>query len=110
MFDLEELMSLDDEELQKRLKTMDHHSLLALRQMAGRNNTQFQNKLAGPEHRAWAREYVGENPYAALPVAMMTMAYQPYKMLQGGSRSQPSLQQMMQGLTGIGEGLKNRFF
>jgi hypothetical protein len=31
-------------------------------------------------------------------------------MLQGGSRSQPSLQQMMQGLTGIGEGLKNRFF
>lgn len=64
-----------------------------------------QDRIAGFEHRAFARESVNENPMMALPVAVGTLAYQPYKMFTGQSRSGASWDQMEQGLKGVYEGL-----
>lgn len=68
-----------------------------------------QQGLISPyEHRAFAREAVTENLLLAPAIAAGTLAYQPYKMLMGKSRSGPSMDQVLQGFIGIGEGLANR--
>jgi hypothetical protein len=106
--DLETLMGMDPDEWEKYLATMDHHSLLQLRAKAGKNQ-KLQDQISPYEHRAFARESAADNPWMALPLAVSTLAYQPYKMITGRSRSKPSLDQLLQGFTGIGEGLKSRF-
>jgi hypothetical protein len=86
----------------EELNKMQHVDLLTARKSAPPD---LQNKFAAAEHRAFAREFTSDNPLAALPLAVMALGYQPYKMLQGDSRSEPSLNQAMQGIAGIGDGL-----
>lgn len=87
-----------------QLARMDHATLYNARKYVP--DQTLQNQLAGYEHRAFAREATAENPLLALPIAAGTLAYQPYKMLMGQSRSNASLSQVGQGLQGVGEGLK----
>lgn len=86
------------------LSTLPHSLLYAARGYLSGKETQ--GKISPYEHRAFAREVVGENPLMALPVAVGIPAYQAYKALVG-ARSAPSLDQISQGLLGIGEGLLN---
>lgn len=106
--DLNALMAMHPDELEEHLKGMDHASLYRLRDML-QGNQQMQNMVSPYEHRAFAREATSDNPLMAFPIAAGTLAYQPYKMFMGTSRSQPSLNQVLQGFTGIGEGIKNWF-
>lgn len=94
----ESLRSLGPQELAK----LDHASLYAARQYVPREQ---QGDISPYEHRAFAREATTENPWMGLPIAAGTLAYQPYKMLTGKSRSGASLDQVGQGLIGVGEGL-----
>lgn len=89
----------------EQLAALDHATLYAMR---GYLRPDQQNAVAPYEHRAFAREEVSQHPMMALPVAAGALAYQPYKMLMG-ARSDPSFNQMGQGLLGVGEGLKNNF-
>lgn len=83
------------------LSELPHSLLYSAR---GYTPKESQGKIAAYEHRAFAREAVGENPLMALPIAVGIPAYQAYKALVG-ARSAPSLSQVGQGLLGIGEGL-----
>lgn len=84
--------------------TMDHATLYRLRAKA--IDQAMQDQLAGYEHRAFAREAVGENPLLALPIGLAAPMYQMSKFLPGNkSRSNPSFSQLGQAYTGIGEGL-----
>ena len=70
---------------------------------------QLQNLLAGYEHRAFAREYLTENPWMIPSMAVATPGYTAMKMLPKAvtgnrSRSQPSLFELGQGMMGVGEG------
>ena len=90
------------------LSTADWLSLLEMRRKA--QSKAEQDRLAGYEHRAYAREAVSENPWMAARLLIATPAYQVAKatgLL--GARSSPSLTQMGQGLLGIGEGLLTKF-
>lgn len=89
-----------------QLANLDHSVLLSARNGAPKY---VQNLLAPYEHRAFAREATMENPLLALPIASGAVLYQPYKAIMGKSRSDPSLNQMGQGLLGVGEGLWERF-
>lgn len=84
------------------LNQLDHALLYQAREHAPE---EAQNRLAAPEHRAFAREATTENPLMAVPIALATLAYQPYKMVTGRSRSDAGLSQVAAGLTGVGEGL-----
>ena len=66
------------------------------------------DKLAGAEHRAFARESVIENPLMALSLVAAIPGYQAYKMATGKARSEGSLDQVLQGYAGVGEGISNR--
>lgn len=67
-----------------------------------------QNMLAAYEHRAFAREAVGENPLMAVPIALAAPLYQLQKAAGlSGARSKPSLNQLLQGWTGVAEGVRN---
>ena len=90
----------------QQLGSMDHASLYSARQYVPR---ELQGNISPYEHRAFAREATQENPLLALPIAAGTVAYQPYKMLKGQSRSGASLDQVVQGVTGVGEGLWGAF-
>lgn len=94
------LLSLSPEELSQ----LDHATLYQARSYLPKEQ---QDLLAPYEHRAFAREAVGENKLMALPIAAGSLAYQPYKMLMG-ARSQPSLNQLAQGLLGVKDGLFGR--
>lgn len=89
-----------------QLSKLNHSTLYSARRGAPR---EVQNLLAPYEHRAFAREATQENPLLALPIAAGALAYQPYKMITGKSRSDPSLDQVGQGLLGVGEGLWGKF-
>ena len=90
------------------LGAMSHADLYRLRQQT--QDPELQNLLAGYEHRAFAREATAENPWLAPSLAVATPLYQLYKLLGlGASRSQPSMNQAVQGLTGVGEGLLSQF-
>lgn len=90
----------------QQLSGMDHASLYAARQYVPKEQ---QGDISPYEHRAFAREATAENPWMGLPIAAGTLAYQPYKMLMGKSRSGASLDQVGQGLLGVGEGLWEAF-
>lgn len=96
------LKSLSPEMLGK----LSHADLYQARELVPKNQ---QNALASQEHRAFAREATAENPLLALPIAVATLGYQPYKMITGRSRSDPSLSQLGYGLQGVGEGLWQAF-
>lgn len=88
------------------MATMNHSDLYIARGMIP---SDLQNKISPYEHRAFAREATRENPLLALPIAAGTLAYQPYKMLKGQSRSGASWNQIGHGLLGVGEGLWGPF-
>lgn len=68
-----------------------------------------QNMISPFEHRAFAREATMENPLMALPIAASIIPYQLYKAIDGRSRSKPSLDQVLQGFIGVGEGISGLF-
>lgn len=90
----------------EQLGSLDHASLYAARRYVP---AELQNTISPYEHRAFAREATMENPWMGLPIAAGTLAYQPYKLLTGKARSAPSLDQVTQGLAGVGEGLWGAF-
>jgi len=90
--------------------SMPFSALTKLRDEYGRSNKEAQNMLAPYEHRAFAREYIQENPLMSIPMAtMMVPGYQLSKLfpsISGNkSRSSPGLNQMGQEYMGILEGL-----
>jgi hypothetical protein len=87
------------------LSQMDH---AALYQARSRAPAQMQGLLSPYEHRAFAREATHENPLMALPIAAGTLAWPVYKSLVSPGRSSPSLDQVGQGLLGVGEGLTQK--
>lgn len=90
----------------QQLNQMDHATLYAAR---GYAKPEQQNILAPAEHRAFAREATRENPLMGLPIAVGSLAYQPYKILKGQSRSGAALDQVGQALVGVGEGAWGAF-
>lgn len=89
----------------QQLGSMDHASLYNARTFVPAAQ---QGDISPYEHRAFAREATAENPWMGLPIAAGTLAYQPYKLLKG-ARSGASLDQVGQGLYGVGEGLWQAF-
>lgn len=88
----------------KDWSTSTHAELYVARSKA--KTQEEQDKLAGLEHQAFAREATAENPLLAVPIALATPLYQAGKALGlTDSRSKPSVTQLGQGLKGIGEGL-----
>lgn len=85
---------------------LSHADLYNARSYMPRNQ---QSDISPYEHRAFAKEATRENPLLALPIAVGSLAYQPYKMLAGKSRSGPALNQIGYGLAGVGEGLWGAF-
>jgi hypothetical protein len=86
--------------------------LLAMRK--GATDQAEQNRLANYEHRAFARESVAKDPWMAPMLGVAVPAYAVQKSLPKGwtgnkSRSEPSLEQVRQGFTGIGEGMRSWF-
>lgn len=96
-----ELAAMLAEGTAPELGSLPHSLLYSAREYIPK---ELQGKVSPYEHRAFAREAVGENPLMALPIAVGVPAYQAYKALVG-ARSAPSLSQVGQGLLGIGEGL-----
>ena len=99
---------------------LDHASLARLRDLYG-SNSDFGRYLAPYEHQAFAREWTQEAPYIApLALAAATPAYYLAKQpmfsglssrlgLVGPDASPPSLEQVLRGYRGIGQGLRNLF-
>lgn len=85
------------------LATLPHALLYQAREYAP---PELQNRLSKFEHRAFAREVIPENPLMALSLPLAIPGYQAYKTVAGKSRSQPSIEQALQGLVGVGEGVK----
>jgi len=104
IFDIDTLTKALLEMSTDELNRASHADLYTARSRAPKEQ---QNKLAGPEHRAFTREATAENPLMAIPLLLATVGYQPYKIATGQSRSGASLDQMKQGLIGVGEGLGN---
>lgn len=96
-----ELLAQNPEQAQGLLSGLDHATLY---QMRARAPNKMQGLLSPYEHQAFAREATMENPLMALPIAAGTLAYQPYKAL-FGARSEPSWNQVRQGMLGVGQGL-----
>jgi hypothetical protein len=88
------------------LENLSWEELLALREKAV--GQQAQNKAANYEHQAYARDVVQENPLMAVPMAAMIPAYQVYKGIRGGARSQGGFEQMAHGYSGVLQGLLAR--
>jgi hypothetical protein len=89
---------------------MSFHELRALR--AANPDPMAQKFLAPYEHRAYAREYMGQNPLGGLSLLAGIPGYQVAKGLGlVGSRTGSSdpLRQMGQGYMGMGEGLLGLF-
>lgn len=91
----------------EQLTSMSHADLLKARE--GVTDQAEQNRLAGFEHRAFARERTEENPANAVGLAAAIPTYAAAKtvgVMKG--RSETSVSQMAQGYKGIGEGLANK--
>lgn len=87
------------------LSQMSHSDLYRMRQ-----NYPDQNAIAPYEHRAFAREWAQESPVAAgLSLPFAIPAYSLYKLFGADARSQPSMEEIMQGYKGLGEGLLSHF-
>lgn len=86
----------------EQLNGMDHALLYQARNYVPQ---QYQNVLAPAEHRAFAREATSEDLTNALPIAAGALLYPAYKALVSPGRSAPSLNQVGQGLLGVGEGI-----
>lgn len=86
------------------LSSLDHGTLLELRRKA--TTKEQQNKLAPYEHRAWAREYIKDNPEAALVIPGMILAYNLAKEtdLMAG-RSESGTKAIVEGMKGWLEGI-----
>lgn len=80
-------------------------TLRNMRDMPGAN----QELLAPQEHRAFAREWTQENPLVAVPsLVVATPLYAAAKALGlVSARTKPSVNQVVQGYTGILDGLKS---
>lgn len=86
------------------LARMDWEALRRLRAQSPQN---LQATLAPYEHRAFARESVGDNPWSAPLYLALVPGYQAAKgvgLL--GARTGPSMDQLKQGLLGAWEGLR----
>jgi hypothetical protein len=93
------------------LGNMSHADLYRMRDQAD-GNQNAQNTLAPAEHQAFAREWTESNPVLApISLALAIPAYTAAKALgltgTDGMTSKPSLDEMMAGYKGIGQGLKN---
>lgn len=91
------LLTLGKEELKK----LPHALLYQTRERVPKEQ---QGMISPYEHRAFAREVVQENPLMAISLLAAIPAYQGYKAVMG-ARSQPSLDQVLQGYAGVGDGL-----
>lgn len=95
-------MDFTDDELSK----LTWEELLALRNKV--QGQAEQERVANYEHQRYARDTVEDNPAMALPMAAMIPAYQAYKSIRGGARSQGGLEQMGYGYNGVLQGLLAR--
>lgn len=95
-------MNYTDDELDN----MSWEELLQLRRQV--QGQEMQNRAANYEHQAYARETVQDNPLMAIPMAAMIPAYQAYKGVMGGARSEGGLSQMGAGYKGVVQGLLAR--
>jgi hypothetical protein len=87
------------------LARMGHLDLMALRNSVN-GNPAAQSAIAPYEHRAFSREYVAENPLSAPVMAVLPFGYALAKAVGAhSSRTKPSLEQIGQGVYGVGEGL-----
>jgi hypothetical protein len=75
------------------------------------NYPDMQDQLAPYEHRAFARQWAQESPVmAGLSLPFAIPAYSIYKAIGlGNSRSKPSIDEIIQGYKGLGEGLLGHF-
>lgn len=87
---------------------LSHSDLYQARMKA---NPREQASLAPQEHQAFAREWTAENPLVAAPsLAFAIPAYTAAKALGlVRARSPASLEEMLAGYRGIGQGLSQRF-
>lgn len=89
------------------LAGLDHATLYRMR--AAAKEKELQNLLAGFEHRAFAREAVADNPLLSVPIGVAAPLYQLSKFAPrftgNKSRSDPSMEQLGQAYSGVGEGL-----
>lgn len=95
----------------QQLGAVDHATLFQARD-ANAGNMQLQQLLAPYEHRAFAREATRENPLMAVPIALATPLYAGAKaagFMRDDNTTDPSMKQVAQGLTGVGEGLWGAF-
>jgi hypothetical protein len=88
------------------LERMAWEQLLQMRRQT--DDPEEQRALAPYEHRAYAREEVAANPWMAPAYLAMVPGYQVLKMLRGGARTPPSLEQVKQGYMGVVDGLRGR--
>lgn len=88
-----------------QLAQMPHSLLYSAR---GYVPKEQQNLIAPYEHRAFAREATAENPLMSAPIAVGSLLYPLYKTAVSPGRSDPSFNQVGQGLLGVGEGLKQK--
>lgn len=89
--------------------SLNHAQLYNLRQLYN-NNPQMQNQLAPAEHQAYAREFAIDSPLtaaASLPFAIPAYTIAKYIGLPiaSNSRSAPSIDEMLSGYKGLGQGL-----
>jgi hypothetical protein len=100
--DQKEIKLLPIEQMEK----MSHADLYLAREKA--KTPEEQKHIAPYEHRAFAREYVEENPVSgAVGLAVAIPAYQAYKAVGSDSRTGVQGKQVTEGYKGIGEGLAN---
>lgn len=85
-----------------QLAQLPHALLYQARERVPREQQGF---ISPYEHRAFSREVVQENPLMAISLLAAIPAYQGYKAVMG-ARSEPSLDQVLQGYAGIGDALK----
>lgn len=85
-----------------QLAQLPHALLYQTRERVPREQQGF---ISPYEHRAFSREVVQENPLMAISLLAAIPAYQGYKAIMG-ARSEPSLDQVLQGYAGIGDALK----